>query len=165
MRHRVLPPRDAGGAAGGRAADSLIREPVEAPMGATTPAPKSRRRSPAQPRRGAAGPAPPAPVEPAGGGGGTPPTGPDRPVPWSRGPPRGALPGPPGERRVPRAQAGPRGGPPVPARPRCPGELFHKGRGVGRSVQHAAFQAPSPRETLAEWGLPAELYNGDVFEW
>ena len=44
-------------------------------------------------------------------------------------------------------------------------EPFHRRLAVVMSVHNAGFQGHFPPETLGHLGLPAELYNGDVFEW
>src|SRR5439155_1087523 len=44
-------------------------------------------------------------------------------------------------------------------------EPFHERLAVVTSVHNAGFQGHFPPETLAELGLPAELYHADVFEW
>src|SRR5256884_3725167 len=54
---------------------------------------------------------------------------------------------------------------PVYLRTAFAGEPFHKQLAVVMSVHNAGFQGHFPPETVAALGLPAELYNGDVFEW
>src|SRR5437667_269084 len=54
---------------------------------------------------------------------------------------------------------------PVYLRTAFAGEPFHKRLAVVTSVHNAGFQGHFPPETLAELGLPAELYHVDVFEW
>src|SRR5881296_951239 len=44
-------------------------------------------------------------------------------------------------------------------------ESFYRPLAVVMSVHNAGFQGHFPPETLAELGLPAELYRVDVFEW
>jgi len=44
-------------------------------------------------------------------------------------------------------------------------EPFHRRLATVLSVHNAGFQGHFPPTTLAELGLPAKLYNGDVFEW
>ena len=44
-------------------------------------------------------------------------------------------------------------------------ERFHQQLAVVMSVHNAGFQGHFPPETLAALGLPAALYNTDVFEW
>src|SRR5256886_1740618 len=44
-------------------------------------------------------------------------------------------------------------------------ERFHQQLAVVMSVHNAGFQGHFPPETLAAFGLPAELDNTDVFEW
>jgi len=54
---------------------------------------------------------------------------------------------------------------PVYLRTAFAGEPFHRRLAVVMSVHNAGFQGHFPPETLAALGLPAELYNADVFEW
>ena len=54
---------------------------------------------------------------------------------------------------------------PVYLRTMLSGEPLHSRLAVVMSVHNAGFQGHFPPETLAEVGLPAELYNADVFEW
>jgi len=44
-------------------------------------------------------------------------------------------------------------------------ESFHRRLAVVMSVHNAGFQGHFPPETVAALGLPAELYNTEVFEW
>src|SRR5437016_806440 len=44
-------------------------------------------------------------------------------------------------------------------------EPFHRRLAVVMSVHNAGFQGHFPPETMGALGLPAELYNSDVFEW
>src|SRR5213083_252830 len=44
-------------------------------------------------------------------------------------------------------------------------EPFHRRLAVVMSVHNAGFQGHFPPETMAALGLPAELYNPQVFEW
>src|SRR5438034_1299197 len=44
-------------------------------------------------------------------------------------------------------------------------EPFHRRLAVVMSVHNAGFQGHFPPETMGTLGLPAELYNSDVFEW
>src|SRR6266566_2393274 len=75
-----------------------------------------------------------------------------------------------------RTPPGPGGGPqvffiehpalaPVYLRTAFANEPFHRRLAVVMSVHNAGFQGHFPPETMGALGLPAELYNSDVFEW
>src|SRR3989454_847378 len=54
---------------------------------------------------------------------------------------------------------------PVYLRTAFAGQPFYSRLASVLSVHNAGFQAPCPPETMADLGLPPELYNVDAFEW
>ncbi len=54
---------------------------------------------------------------------------------------------------------------PVYLRSAFTGEPFYRRLATVLSVHNAGFQGHFPPETVGELGLPAELYNGQIFEW
>src|SRR5438552_701720 len=134
---------------------------VEANMGATTPAPKSRRRShaAAHPQRSAAAAAPRLQVAPAER------IGLARRFAFFCLAALTALPEIAPDTQVLHSHDWHTALAPVYLRTAFSGEPFYKRLAVVMSVHNAGFQGHFPPDTMAQLGLPVELYNVDVFEW